>query len=78
MHQPEQARAHFLEALRLDAANVRARQALAAMAEQPPADYREALRLCQEIQQLAPRTPGNDDCIRRNQERLAAQPANGR
>jgi protein O-mannosyl-transferase len=78
MGRPEEARAHFLEALRLDAANVRARQALAAMAEQPPPEYREALRLCQEIQQLAPRTPGNDDCIRRNQERLAAQPTNGR
>jgi Flp pilus assembly protein TadD len=69
---PAAARAYFLEALRLDPPNVRARQALAAMAEQEPADYREALRLCQEIQQLAPRTPGNDDCIRRNQLRVEA------
>jgi protein O-mannosyl-transferase len=69
---PAAARAFFLEALARDPANVRARQALAAMAEQEPADYREALRLCQQIQQLAPRTPGNDDCIRRNQVRVAA------
>jgi tetratricopeptide (TPR) repeat protein len=71
---PGPARGFFLEALALDPPNVRARQALAAMAEQEPADYREALRLCQEIQQLAPRTPGNDDCIRRNQVRVAAMP----
>ena len=68
--EPEAARAHFHEALALDPGNVRARQALAAMAEQD-GNYREALRLCQEIQQLAPRTPGNDDCIRRNQVRVA-------
>jgi cytochrome c-type biogenesis protein CcmH/NrfG len=67
---PETARGFFNQALVLDPANVRARQALAAMAEQD-SDYREALRLCQEIQQLAPRTPGNDDCIRRNQVRVA-------
>jgi tetratricopeptide (TPR) repeat protein len=67
----EQARAHFQESLARDPRNVSARQALAAMAEQPPADFAEALRLCQEIQQLAPRTPGNDDCIRRNQARLS-------
>ena len=65
-----QARAQFLESLARDPGNVVARQALAAMAEEPPGDFVEALRLCQEIQQLAPRTPGNDDCIRRNQARL--------
>jgi protein O-mannosyl-transferase len=66
--QPDAARGHFNQALALDAGNVRARQALAAMAEQD-GNYAETLRLCREIQQLAPRTPGNDDCIRRNQAR---------
>jgi Flp pilus assembly protein TadD len=70
----QQAREHFLESLARDPANVGARQALAAMAEQPPGDFAEALRLCEEIQQLAPRTPGNDDCIRRNQARLRSAP----
>lgn len=67
----EAARAHFLESMTRDPGNVGARQALAAMAEEPPGDFAEALRLCREIQQLAPRTPGNDDCIRRNQARLS-------
>jgi tetratricopeptide (TPR) repeat protein len=66
----ERARALFVESIARDPTNIVARQALAAMAEEPPGDYSEALRLCREIQQLAPRTPGNDDCIRRNQARL--------
>lgn len=70
--QPDAARGFFRRALELDAANVRARQALAAMAEQD-GDYGESLRLCREVQQLAPRTPGNDDCIRRNQARGAVE-----
>jgi tetratricopeptide (TPR) repeat protein len=71
----DEARAHFLESMARDPGNVGARQALAAMAEEPPGDFAEALRLCREIQQLAPRTPGNDDCIRRNQVRLSAPPS---
>jgi len=66
------ARAHFRETMANDAANVPARQSLAMIAETEPVDPAEALRLCQEIQALAPRTPGNDDCIRRNQARLSA------
>jgi protein O-mannosyl-transferase len=68
----EGARAHFQEALAHDRWNVTARQSLALIAETEPVDAREALRLCEEIQQLAPRTPGNDDCINRNRARLAA------
>jgi hypothetical protein len=32
----------------------------------------EALRLCEEIQRIAPGTRGNEDCIRRNHATLAA------
>ena len=53
-----------------DAGNVPARQSLAMIAERDSANPAEALRLCEEIYQLAPRTPGNDDCIRRNRARL--------
>lgn len=66
----EGARTHFQRALELDAGNVTARQSLALIAETEPIDAGEALRLCEEIRQLAPRTPGNEDCIRRNRERL--------
>ena len=64
------AREHFLEALAHDAGNVPARQSLALLAEMEPVDAQQALRLCEEIQLLAPRTPGNDDCINRNRARL--------
>ena len=52
--------------------NVSARRSLAILDEIEPANPDEALRLCQEIQQIAPQTPGNDDCIRRNQARVNA------
>ena len=67
---PIGARDYFLEAMTLDARNVPARQSLALIAEREPANFAEALRLCEEIYTLAPRTPGNDDCIRRNRARL--------
>ena len=66
----EGARVHFQQALGHDPRNVTARQSLALIAETEPIDAREALRLCEEIRQLAPRTLGNDDCIRRNRDRL--------
>ncbi len=68
----DQARQYFREALARDSRNVAARQSLAFIAETEPADPAEALRLCREIQQLAPQISGTDDCIRRNQSRLAA------
>ena len=70
---PEGARTYFLQAMSLDAGNVPARQSLAMIAERDPANPAEALRLCEEIYRLAPRTPGNDDCIRRNRARLTTQ-----
>jgi tetratricopeptide (TPR) repeat protein len=75
---PERARAYFIETIDHDGSNVIARQSLAMLAESDPAKPAEALRLCREIQQIAPDTPGNDDCIRRNQSRLAAQQAGSR
>ena len=59
-------------AIERDPRNVSARRSLAILDEIEPANPEEALRLCQEIQQIAPQTPGNDDCIRRNQTRVNA------
>ena len=67
----EGAVAHFQKALTLDPLNVTALQSLALLAETEPVDAKEALRLCEEIKRLAPRTPGNDACISRNRERLS-------
>ena len=55
-----------------DPRNVAARQSLAVLEETVAANPVEALRRCEEIQQLAPETPGNDECIRRNRSRLGA------
>jgi tetratricopeptide (TPR) repeat protein len=60
------AREHFRQALAHDPGNLFARQQLAALHETAYADPGEALRLCREIQALAPGTPGVEDCIRRN------------
>jgi Flp pilus assembly protein TadD len=70
--QKDRARAYFLETIEHDARNVVARQSLVMLAEGEPANPADALRLCQEIREIAPDTPGNEDCIRRNQLRLAA------
>jgi tetratricopeptide (TPR) repeat protein len=70
--QHDRARQYFLEAIDRDPRNVSARRSLAILDEIEPANPEEALRLCQEIQQLAPQTPGNDECIRRNQARVNA------
>jgi Flp pilus assembly protein TadD len=64
------ARAYFLETLAKEPNNVPMRQVLASMAEET--DPVEALRWCEEIKRLAPETPGNDECIRRNQGRIEA------
>jgi tetratricopeptide (TPR) repeat protein len=64
------ARQHFLEILVREPNNVPMRQILASIAEQT--DPVEALKWCEEIKRLAPDTPGNDECIRRNHERIDA------
>jgi hypothetical protein len=68
--QTAEAKRYLSQALADAPTSVAARQALALLAETQTKDWAEALRLCREIQQLAPQTPGNDDCIRRNQARL--------
>jgi len=68
--QTAEAKRYLSQALADAPTSVAARQALALLAETQTKDWIEALRLCREIQQLAPQTPGNDDCIRRNQARL--------
>jgi tetratricopeptide (TPR) repeat protein len=65
------ARRYYLEALGNDAENISARQSLALLDESEPANPAEALQFCKEIRLLAPATPGNDECIERNERRLA-------
>jgi Flp pilus assembly protein TadD len=66
---PAAARQSFEQSLANDPKNIPARQALAVLNE--PDNPTEALRLCAELQQLAPATPGLDDCIRRNRTRIS-------
>jgi cytochrome c-type biogenesis protein CcmH/NrfG len=70
--QPDRARRYFAEAIEREPANVQARQSLARLEELKPSRPAEALRLCEEIQRLAPWTPGNDECIQRNRSRIAS------
>jgi tetratricopeptide (TPR) repeat protein len=70
---PDAARTYFLEALAADPGNLPARQSLVALNERERGDPAEAIRLCQEIQRIAPDTDGVADCIRRNQQRLTAE-----
>jgi tetratricopeptide (TPR) repeat protein len=64
------AREYFLSSLAREPNSVPMRQVLASIAERT--DPEEALKWCEEIKRLAPETPGNDDCIRRNRERVEA------
>jgi Flp pilus assembly protein TadD len=62
---PERARREWEYVLAADPLNVPVRQALARL-EEARGDSSAALRYCEEIGQIAPDTPGNDDCITRN------------
>jgi hypothetical protein len=68
---PDTARRHFLDVIEQDPGSVQARQALAALDEGVLDNPAESLRLCEEIQRVAPGTPGNEDCIRRSRTRLS-------
>jgi Flp pilus assembly protein TadD len=70
---PHYAQVYLREALVRDPDAVLPRQLLATLEE--PRDPAAALRLCQEIKELAPYTPGNDECIQRNQRRVTPAPA---
>jgi hypothetical protein len=65
---PGESRLHLQQALERDASNVFALRLLATLEE--PVRPVEALRLCREIQRLAPGTLGNEECIRRMEERI--------
>jgi hypothetical protein len=67
------ARLRYLDTLAIDQINIAARRGLAAIEEAPGGNPAEALRWCEDIRRLAPETPGNDDCIRRNQDRIAGR-----
>jgi len=71
---PEQSREYLVDALRRDRSAIVPRQLLASLEE--PGDPATARRLCLEIKQLAPQTPGADDCIRRNEQRLGSPDKN--
>jgi Flp pilus assembly protein TadD len=72
----DEARRGYLETLRLDQANIAARRGLAVLEETAGNNPAAALKWCEEIRALAADTPGNDECIRRNQARIAGN-ANG-
>jgi hypothetical protein len=61
---PLNSRMHLQEAIVRDPAAIVPRQLLATLEE--ARDPAAALAICEEIRALAPNTPGNEDCIRRN------------
>jgi tetratricopeptide (TPR) repeat protein len=67
---PEQARRYLLDAIAADPRNVSARQTLAVIDETVRLDPVEALRLCEEVERIAPQTAGTAECIERNRARL--------
>jgi protein O-mannosyl-transferase len=71
--QPEQAKRYFLETLEKDPRDVAALQWLAVLEEDANANPAEALRRCEQIEQLVPGRLGTADCIRRNRARLTTR-----
>ena len=67
--EPERARIHYEQSLLYDPWNVAARLGLVKV-EELQGNVEGALRRCQEIRDLAPETPGNDECLIRNRARL--------
>jgi tetratricopeptide (TPR) repeat protein len=67
----DEARDRFLAVARAHPNAVLARQYLADMYENDYADFASALRMCREVQALAPQAEGVGECIRRNERRAA-------
>jgi protein O-mannosyl-transferase len=67
----DEARDRFLAVARVHPDAVIARQYLADMYEKDYADPVSALRMCREVQALAPQAEGVAECIQRNERRLA-------
>jgi len=76
--QVEESRRGYQATLAIDPSNIAARRGLAVLEETVGKDPAAALRWCEEIKRLAPETPGNDECIRRNQARLAGSATGSR
>jgi tetratricopeptide (TPR) repeat protein len=68
----DEARDRFLAVARAHPNAVLARQHLAEMYENEFADPASALRMCREVQALAPQAEGVAECIRRNEQKAAA------
>jgi hypothetical protein len=66
----DEARDRFLGVVKAHPDVVLPRLYLAEMYERDYADPATALRLCREVQALAPQTAGVADCISRNQQRV--------
>ena len=73
-HKADEARQHYEEALAHHPDDLAARQSLAMLYETVWQNPAEALRLCDEVRRIAPRTPDVDACISRNRARLAQPP----
>jgi Flp pilus assembly protein TadD len=68
----ERARRFLRQSIARDPQDIMARQWLASLEEVMAGNPAEALRLCEEIQRIAPGTVGSEDCIRRNRAAVAA------
>jgi len=72
---PDEARRHYQDALAHNPDDLAARQSLAILYETVWQNPAEALRLCDEVRRMAPRTPDIDACIERNRARLSNSPS---
>jgi Flp pilus assembly protein TadD len=71
----DEAKRHYEEALRHYPDDIAARQSLAMLYERVWHNPAEALRLCEEVRRIAPKTPDVDDCIARNRAALESSGA---
>ena len=71
---PDEARRYYESAIAGHPGDVAARQSLAMLFETVWQNPAEALRLCEEVRRIAPRTEDVDACIARNRARLADSP----
>ncbi|MBK5298374.1 MAG: tetratricopeptide repeat protein [Vicinamibacteria bacterium] len=74
-HKPDEARRHYENALAHHPDDLAARQSLAMLYETVWQNPAEALRLCDQVRRMAPRTPDIDACIERNRARLPDSPS---
>ena len=68
-NKPEEARSFYEQSLLYDPLNLPARLGLVKV-EELEGNAAAALRRCEEIREIAPETPGYDECLSRNRARL--------